>query len=509
MDITLNRESEQPLYMQIRDAVALAVKDGGLKPGDRLPPVTVFAKDLGVTQATIRRALEDLTESGVVESHVGRGTFIRQAAPESETRPPAPAPGRQPRRADDSEFIAAARQYRTGIAKSLDALMPLARRPGLIQFTSGVPDVSLIRDGLLTELTHKALEKGEDAFREYGDPMGFYPLRKALAERFSKTGADVTPAHIMLTNGSQQAVALMGQFALDRNRRVICETPCYMGIANAFAALGHWVEGLPRDRQGPLPEKLERLGGGGPSVLYLCPILHNPMGTDLSPARKRMVLDWIEAHDGVLISDEVYYDLHPDKPESIGLLPEIGRRNVVVAGSLSKSFMCGLRVGWLMADPEMIKSLVALKQTMDLGSPPLMHGVALALLASGIYDAHLDHVRAAYGERRDAAVNALEQCMPDGVTWTAPRGGFHLWAELPEGYSAVALFLSAAERGAAVIPGPCMDVDHRFGNAFRISYALLGPDQIREGIELLAGAVRDLLGRPPDDQGLSGIGHYL
>ncbi|MCP4690837.1 MAG: PLP-dependent aminotransferase family protein [Desulfobacterales bacterium] len=469
-----------------------------------------MARDLGVTQTTIRRAFEDLTKAGLVDSHVGRGTFVldREAAVEE---PGAGAVQHARASADpvDPEFMLAARRLRMGIAKSLDALTVLTERPGLIHFTSGVPDPALASDGVLERLTRDAFKAGQRLYSEYIPPPGLRELREALAERFRQSGREVTPDQILITSGSQQAISILAQSALESRRRVICETPCYMGIPKAFGALGHWVESVPRDIEGPLPERLNRFRDGAPSVLYLCPELHNPMGVDISPARRAMLLDWTREQKALLIADEIFHDLYFEAPDAPGLLTEVGPDQTVVIGSLSKSFMCGLRIGWMVSSAERIQSMGVLKRAMDIGCPSLMQGIALSLLRTGEYDVHLEKARRHYQDRRDAMLKALKLHMPEGVVWTTPKGGFHMWVELPAGYSSIVLFLLAIERGVAFFPGPQMDIDHRFVNAFRLSYGSLEINQIQEGIELLGGAVKDLLKDPPSDPGLSGLGDFI
>lgn len=511
IEITVDKKADKPLYAQIRDALQRAIQEGTLKPGDRLPTVTAFAKEVGVTQATIRRAIEDLVKSGYIVSHVGRGTFV--CTPEESCADQEPAVRISPglnaaAEPADPEAALAARRLRMGIARSLQELMALAKRPGLIRFTSGIPDPQTVRAGILEELVHDALHAGQTAYQECGDPMGMLELRQELAERLCKNDLPVVPEQILVTNGSQQAVALLAQAAFENNQRVICETPCYTGLPNAFGAFGHWVETVVRDSEGPLPDRLQRFRDGKPSLFYCCPKLHNPMGTDLSPERRAVLVDWTREQDITLVADEIFHDLRFEGPSPPSLLPESGIQQTIVIGSLSKSFMTGLRIGWLIASPERMRSLVALKRAMDIACPPFMQGIALSLLRTGEYDAHLQKVREHYRLRRDTALQALERFMPDGVSWTVPQGGFQMWVELPAGYSSIALFLLAIERGVAFIPGPMQDINHRFMHALRFCYGSVEPDQITEGIELLADAVKELLEEPPDDPGLSGLGDF-
>jgi DNA-binding transcriptional MocR family regulator len=145
---------------------------------------------------------------------------------------------------------------------------------------------------------------------------------------------------------------------------------------------------------------------------------------------------------------------------------------------------------------------------MDIACPPLMQGVALSLLRTAEYDTHLQNVREHYRSRRDTVLEALKHFMPQDMSWTVPQGGFQMWLELPPGYSSIALFLLAIERGVAFIPGPLQDINHRFMSAFRFCYGSIEPDQIVEGIELLADAVKELLKGSPGDSGLSGLGDF-
>jgi DNA-binding transcriptional MocR family regulator len=509
--ITINRESGNPLYTQIRDIIAKAIQTGSLKPGDQLPPVTALAKDLGVTHATIRRAFKDLTKSGLIDSHVGRGTFVlnpNHGAKKEENLNF--IPGQPFYHKPDKEFTLAARRFRMGITKSLDALMDLAKRPGLIQFTTGIPDPRIMEQGLLAELAKDALKAGQEPYQGYTEShQGMTALRHELAVRFTRDGMDITADHILVTNGSQQALSILAQAALENKQRIMCETPCFMGIPNAFGALGHWVEAVPRDWEGPMPDRLSRFNDQVPSFIYICPELHNPMGTDLSPDRQAQLIRWAKKQNVEIISDEIYHDLRFEGPSRKSVLTEAGESRTIVIGSLSKSFMVGLRIGWMISSPERIRSLVGFKRAMDLGCPPLMQGIALSLLKTGQYEEHLEKARTHYRIRRDTVIESLESEMPEGVTWTVPKGSIHMWVELPKGYSSIALFLHAIEKGVAIFPGPMQDVDHRFMNAFRLSYGSVNPEQIRKGIALLAEAIEELIKGPSSDPGLSGLGDFL
>jgi 2-aminoadipate transaminase len=512
MKIELDRGKDLPLYAQLRDGLSKAIQEGALSDGHRLPSVVAYAKQLGVTQATVLRAFEDLAAAGYLESRVGRGTYVKISAenPDKNTAASAAAPFlRSPIEPVDPDFAMAARRLRMGVSKSLEALQVLKARPGLIDFTSGIPDPSIIKPGLLAELTEQALKAGQDPYLGYGLPAGFPELREAVASRLDPSGSNISADQVLITSGSQQAVSLLAQAALEQNQRVVCEMPGYPGIANAFGAIGHWVESVPRDPLGPLTDRLNRFTDGRSVLFYLCPEIHNPMGTDMAPERRFALMDWVKSRNAMLVADEIFHDLRFEPPAPPSLLQEGGGERVVAIGSLSKSFMCGLRVGWLVSGAERVRSLTSLKRAMDISCPPLMQGVAIVLLKSGAYEEHIARAREHYHARCEAALNALRKHMPEGVTWTSPKGGFHLWVELPSGYSSIALYLLGIERGVAISPGPQLDVDHRFIPAFRLSYGSLAPETIEEGIEQLSAAASALLQEPPSDPGLSGLGNLL
>ena len=510
IDINIDREIEKPLYAQIRDALMDAIKNDDLQPGEQLPTVVALASRIGVTQGTVRRAFEDLAKAGLLISQVGRGTFIARPEETEQIRLPG-GPSERPAWSAplDADSRSAARHLRMSVAQGLENLLALHNRPGLIKFTSGVPAPVLARAGVLEYLTQEALKEGQGLYLGCSDPLGLPGLRQEVAELFRQRGAEISPDQVLITNGSQQALSLAALTALQDGRRIICETPCYTGIPTAFSAFGHWVESAPRDLEGPIMDRLDRFADGRPSLLYLCPQLHNPMGSDLSPERRRLLLEWARNHKVQLISDEIFHDLRFDGPAVTSLLAEKENRDIMVTGSISKAFTVGLRIGWLITDSERVRTIASLKKAMDLGTPYLMQGLARELFRTGEYEAHLVRVREQYRLRRDAVVKALQIHMPEEIIWSVPAGGFNMWVQLPPGYSSIVLFLLAVERGVSFIPGPYMDVDHRFINAFRLSYGDLDIEMIKEGVELLASAVKEMLRQKPNDPGLSGLGDFL
>lgn len=489
-----NKASDIPLFIQIRDDLRGKILDGTLPAGARIPTVTALAGKNGVTAATIRRAMQDLIAERLVTTHVGRGTFVRESTPSLA----APAkPARAP-----------SRVLGHTVARNLSDMMGLAHKKGVIAFTRGIGDPLTVEKGILKRLAGEALASGEEMFWDYGDSRGLPALREAISRAYLERGISVSANSILVTSGSQQAISLVAQQASETGAPVICETPCYAGVTNALSAFGLPVLTVPRDAEGPIVGLLPEGADAEGAVLYLCPILHNPTGTDISASRRSEVSAWAARNRATVVSDEVYRDLHFGEANEIPSFMRDGAGHDTIAlGSLSKSFISGLRVGWVVAPEERIASLTAIKKAMDLGCPPLMQGIARAFLESPDgYDAHRKRVLGHYRALRDETVDALSRLMPEGVSWTTPQGGFQLQLTLPRGFSSVELFPRAIERGVAFLPGPLQEFDGQGAEHIRLCYGSLAQEDIREGIKRLSRATAEYLARGPGSP--AGLGDF-
>ncbi|HTF57390.1 MAG TPA: PLP-dependent aminotransferase family protein [Planctomycetota bacterium] len=493
--LKLKPDGAAPLYRRIEQSIRSGISEGRLKPGDRIPSVVDVAEELGINKLTVLKAFQRLEKAGIVRSEVGRGTFVA-----SEGSPPAP-PGAEPR-PDVSRSI---RRLREGYSRGLRELLSVERRPDTINLSGGVPSPDTIPDGLLEKLSQEVVRKNPRRLYEYGGPAGLPELREAIAATLSRRGMPIGPDEIIVTNGSQQAVSLTAAWAREEGRSVFCETPTYTGIPGSFMLFGHAVQSIPWERGAPDLDQLRSAAAGRRSLFYVCPDFHNPTGQTMDTASRHSLADWARTNDAVVVDDSIFREMRfeGDEPPSLYSLLPPGRR--IVVGSISKSFMTGLRAGFLVADRAIVSELLPYKRYMDLGSPSIVQAIAAAFLRGG-YPKHLEKMKTYYRTRRDAALKALEEFMPEGVTWTRPQGAFQLWVTMPRGVSSVQLFLQGIERGVSIFPGPAQDIDGRYLNSFRLGYGAATPEEIRTGVRRLGSIVESLVARGPEAADALGLG---
>ncbi len=486
------------LYQQVEDAIRAAVDAGQLRDGERIPSVVELSKKLGINKLTVVKAFQKLEQAGLVRSEVGRGTFIsipgleRPATIDNE-----PAP----------EVARSIRRLREGYARGLRELMMIERRPGTINLSGGVPNPDMVGEDLLQRLSQEVLAHNPRRLYEYAGPAGLPELREAISQRLAPANP-IAPDEIILTNGSQQALSLAALAAREDGRAALCETPTYSAIPNLFMMYGESVQAVARETSAINLDQLSAAGAGRRVVLYVCPDFCNPTGETMTAGHRYELAQWTRRNDALIIVDEIFRDLRfeGEEPPSLYAMLPPGRR--ILVSSISKTFMTGLRSGFLAADRVIVNELLAFKRYVDLGGPSLTQAISAAFLRNG-YDAHLQQVRTAYRAGRDAAFGALAKYMPEGVSWTRPEGGFQLWVTMPPAISSIQLFLHAVEQGVSIVPGPAHDVDGRFLNCFRLGYGYCSPEELGTAIARLAQIIERLAARGAEQGPPGGLGSIL
>jgi GntR family transcriptional regulator/MocR family aminotransferase len=487
MQIALERNPARdgrPVYRQIAEHIHREIAGGRLGGGQRLPPIRDLARRLSVNRDTVALAYEALASAGLVESSVGRGTFVRSA-------PAAVDQAAEPRPLELSplsEKLCDFERARPRFGSSLDA----------VPMHSLVPDPALYPVEAFRKVLGRVLQQGGAELLLYGGPQGHPQLREVLAERLRSDAIDVEADGVVLCHGASQGIHLATRLFAEAGDSVALEEPTYNNALAVMHGLGLRTVPVPMRADGPDLAALGRiLERPEVKLLYVIPTFHNPMGLTTSLAHRRALLE-IAARCGKPVLEDAYeMDLRIEgRPvPSLAALDTAGL--VVHLFSFSKSLFPGARVGAISARGRVVDALLALKQATDLSDSILLQAALAEFVADGSYDRHLRKLRRVLRGRRDALFEALEQEMPEGVSWTRPEGGYQVWVELPEGLDTGELLADAVGAGVLFAPGFQFQHDGRASRCLRLSFAMADAELLRRGVKILAGVIRDRLASGP------------
>jgi len=489
MRISLDRESGLPVYRQIAAAIRAEITQGRLEAGDRLPAIRELARALGVNRDTVALAYEGLAGEGVLESTVGRGTFVAGVPEPQAVAVPAPRISPLVERLLDFER-ARPRFGDTADAVPMHALIP---EPALYP-----------ADGFRRALNRALVEGGPDLLL-YGSPQGHPRLRAVMAERLGRAGIEVSADELVLCHGASQGISLAIRLFAAPGDAVAVEEPTYQNVLGTLIALGLRPVPVPMSEEGPDLAALERvLAQPEVKLFYTIPTFHNPMGVTTSVRHRRALLALAARTGTPLIEDAFEMDLFDARP--IPPLAALDRAGLVVhLFSFSKSLFPGARIGSILARGRSVEALLALKRASDLSDAMPLQAAMAEFLEGGGYDRHLTSLRRVLAGRRKALQIALEEHLPEGSRWTRPDGGYQTWVELPEGIDTADLLTDAAREGVLFAPGYQFHCDGRPSRALRLTVAMVDEEAIRHGVATLGRLAHQRLRAAPHLSDAAGI----
>jgi 2-aminoadipate transaminase len=378
---------------------------------------------------------------------------------------------------------------RAGGGEGLIAILALAAAEDVISLAGGLPDPGTFPGPVVAEILGELVERGDASPFQYSPTSGLPGPRDFVAGRLERLeGRRPADAELLLTSGAIEALELAGKALVDRGDRVLVEAPTYLGAVMAFQSFEAEVVGVPLDDQGLAVDELERIlaSGPAPKLLYTIPDHQNPAGVSLSPERRTALVELARRHGLLVVEDVAYRDLSfaDERPDSLWTLaPDV----VVQAGTFSKTFFPGVRLGWAAGPPDVVAKLVWAKQNTDQCAGALGQRLLEEYGRRGLLDEGVARARELYRGRRDVLLAALDRHLSGSATWTRPEGGFFTWVELPSSVDAVALAERALESGVAVVPGVPFYPDGGGEHHLRLSYSRVTEEEIEEGIRRLAG----------------------
>lgn len=397
-------------------------------------------------------------------------------------------------------------RFKSVTSSAIRELLKLTQQPDIISFAGGLPAAELFPRPAFAEACQRVLSDaklGQMAL-QYSTTEGYPPLREMIARHTTRYGIKAQPENVLITAGSQQALDLIGKLLINRGDKILVEAPTYLGALQAFNVFGADYLSVPMDDDGLQTDALENALRAGPKFMYILPNFQNPSGCTLSLERRRALIALADKYGVPMLEDDPYGQLRYEGDhlpsllvldrETAGLKGDTTYQfgNVIYLSSFSKILAPGLRLGWIVAPPDVISHLVQLKQGADLHTSTFTQMVAHEVARGNFLDEHIRKLRDVYRERRDVMLNALAEHMPEEVTWTRPQGGLFLWLRLPPTLDAQELFNVAVAHKVAFVPGHSFFTDtsaeaHRY---CRLNFSSTQPDLIYDGVRRLGEVLR-------------------
>lgn len=394
-------------------------------------------------------------------------------------------------------FSEAGRVLRESPIRKMGTVLAASRE--VISFAPGYPatesfaweEFRAIADDLLSGHSHDLLQ--------YGATRGYRPLIESVIGIQKARGVDVTASQIIVTTGSQQGLYLIARALFDPGDVVLVELPSYTGAITAFRGFGADLVGVQQDADGinleDLDRTIARVRGEGRRVkcLYLVPNFQNPTGLLLSLEKRRALVEWAEREDVLIIEDDPYRELYftdvTTEADTRPIAADDPNGRVIYLSSFSKTLAPGFRTGWLVAPAAIASKIELAKAAIDLCTGGFDQQMVHEACVRGVLERQAPKLRALYQHKRDVMVDALAAETGGTLSWAAPRGGFFLWATLPDGLHADKLLERATARGVIYVTGSAFFVDKAGHQHIRLSFSSPDEQRIREGVRRLGAAM--------------------
>ena len=380
-------------------------------------------------------------------------------------------------------------------ASEIRELLKLTQRPEIISFAGGLPAPESFPIAELIEIGAKVLKETGTQALQYGATEGYQPLREAIAGRMGKVKVDAVADDVVVTSGSQQGLDFAAKIFINPDDIIICESPTYLGAINAFKAYEPKFVEIGMDKDGMIMEDLENALKNNDKVkfIYVIPDFQNPSGKTWSVERRIKLVELANKYDVAIVEDNPYGELRFEGE----ILPAVKHYDtegrVIFLGTFSKILCPGLRLGWVVASPEILDKFTLVKQGADLQSSTISQMEAARFLEEYNIDGHIQNIIKLYRVRRDLMMKTIEEEFPKEAVYTYPEGGLFTWVTLPDYMNARELAVKALEQNVAYVPGGSFYANGGNENTFRLNYSNMNEEKIVEGIKRLGQVLKDAL----------------
>ena len=375
--------------------------------------------------------------------------------------------------------------------------LALAGQPGITSFAGGYPDPTLFPIEQLHKIYDDLLTPANASALQYTASDGTPELRALVAGRLTADGMPCAPDDVLITQGGQQGLDLVAKLFIDAGDVIVCERPTFLGALIAFNPCEPAYASVPMDDEGLDTDALEQVlrTTQRVKVIYTVPDFQNPTGRTMSLARRRRLVELADEFDVMVLEDTPYRELRYDgeRLPSIKSLDTSGR--VIHLGSFSKILAPGLRLGWVLAEPEIREKLSLLKLAADTQNGTLNMRAAAAYLSGFDIEAHIAGMLPTYRHQRDLMLASIEEHFPAGVRWTRPDGGLFTWVTFPEGLDTAAFQRDhlIPRAGVILVPSAPFFATEPQVNHARMSFSGVPDDRLVAGVTAMGGLLREVL----------------
>lgn len=381
---------------------------------------------------------------------------------------------------------------------AVGTILKAAADPQIISFAGGLPAPELFPVKEMKEAVDRVFAKHGQEAMQYGAAKGVTALRKLIQKHVKdKEDVDAELENVLVTTGSEQVLDLVGKAFIDPGDTVLVEQPTYLCALDVFKTYGANFAGVEMDEQGMKMDCLEEALKSHPNtkLIYTVPNFQNPTGRTMALERRKQLAELAAKYDVYVLEDNPYGEIRfaGQHVPAVKSFDQTG--HVFYMSTFSKTLAPGFRLGWLVADEDVVNKLTVLKQSADLHTDNLAQYAVVEFLQNNDLDAHVKEISDLYGKRKQLMVDGIKKYFPAGVKYTDPEGGMFLWVEVPGVDDTVALFKECLKHNVAFVPGDPFFAGAAQPGTFRLNYSNAQEDKITAGMKQLGAALQDAVAK--------------
>lgn len=487
--IHIEKTVQVPVYLQIANGIINLIRQGTLKPGSALPASRILAQKLAIHRQTVVAAYDELYAQSWVDVYPRKGIYVAKNLPDIKPRT-------LPEITERSCFASTTHFDVDDNRIPFPDLFKPANNTNLI-FNDGFPDTRLAPVELMVrEYRRFANYHFTSKYLMYGPEHGSENLRVELARFLGDTrGLQVNPDHVLITKGTQMAIYLIAQLLISKNDTVIAADPGYPGANQVFEQAGAQLELVPVDDHGIDLDAVEAICKKKKvRIVYVIPHHHRPTTVTLSSERRMQLLELAHQYRFAIIEDDYDYDFHYSSSPILPLASADYYGSIIYIGSFCKTIAPGIRIGFMVAPPNLIMQAMRLRRLIDRQGEQLLEEAMANLLKNGDVGRHLKKANKIYHERRDILCRLLQEQLSEHVSFKIPDGGFAVWIKYLNKLNAFDVSQKAATMGLTVNNGKDYFYSSSGSNQFvRLGFASLNPKELENAVGILSGAIKKLM----------------